>query len=222
MIILNRHIPSHIEIWISWIPSQQIFYFNASPIPCSINRILCITQKEFFMKSFSKAVLIMLVGSLLLLITLFMPFASAKDDQKEYLQEYPDEMFSVEYDMTNEEAINIWLFDFGKLYSQTGDSTDIIYVLFIAAFAAFAILTLLFSLLRKPIATIIFTLLSFGIFRIIIWDFTEKGVIASDYYDLGIAQYFCYLGAVIVLVGAIYLWRMKRKLRKESTAANAT
>lgn len=28
-------------------------------------------------------------------------------DQKEYLQEYPDEMFSVEYDMTNEEAINI-------------------------------------------------------------------------------------------------------------------
>lgn len=59
------------------------------------------------MKSFSKAVLIMLVGSLLLLITLFMPFASAKDDQKEYLEEYPDEMFSVEYDMTNEEAINI-------------------------------------------------------------------------------------------------------------------
>lgn len=174
------------------------------------------------MKSFSKAVLIMLIGSLLLIATLFMPFASAKDDHKEYLQEYLDEMFSVEYDMTNEEAINISLFDFGKLYTQTGDSTDIIYVLIIAAFAVFAILTLLFSLLRKPVATIIFTLLSFGIFRIIIWDFTDRGVISSIYYDLGIAQYFCYVGAVIVLIGAIYLLRMKRKLKKENTTVDET
>ena len=113
----------------------------------------------------------MLIGSAILLLTLFMPFASATDEYKEALEKFSDSMYIEELNMTNEEAINISLFEFIRIYSsETGkeisNDLSIVYVVVIAAFAVFALLTLLFSILRKSIPVIVFNILTFAVLRL--------------------------------------------------------
>ena len=151
-------------------------------------------------KIFIGAFIAMLIGSAILLLTLFKPFASATDEYKE--------------------AINISLFEFIRIYSsETGkeisNDLSIVYVVVIAAFAVFALLTLLFSILRKSIPVIVFNILTFAVLRIIIWDFEDRGVISNSRYDWGIAQYIGYIGIAIVMVGAVALLVVKMKDKKQ-------
>ena len=89
-------------------------------------------------KIFIGAFIAMLIGSAILLLTLFMPFASATDEYKEALEKFSDSMYIEELNMTNEEAINISLFEFIRIYSsETGkeisNDLSIVYVVVIAA-----------------------------------------------------------------------------------------
>ena len=150
-----------------------------------------------------------------------MPFASATDEYKEALEKFSDSMYIEELNMTNEEAINISLFEFIRIYSsETGkeisNDLSIVYVVVvIAAFAVFALLTLLFSILRKSIPVIVFNILTFAVLRLIIWDFEDRGVISNSRYDWGIAQYIGYIGIAIVMVGAVALLVVKMKDKKQ-------
>ncbi len=58
-----------------------------------------------------------LLGSILLIISLFLPFASATDDYKDYLEAHPDRMADAEINMTNQDAIDLSLVDFGRIYA---------------------------------------------------------------------------------------------------------
>ena len=85
----------------------------------------------------------------------------------------------------------------------------------IAAFAVFALLTLLFSILRKSIPVIVFNILTFAVLRLIIWDFEDRGVISNSRYDWGIAQYIGYIGIAIVILVAVSLLFVKMKDKKQ-------
>lgn len=174
-------------------------------------------------KKFLYPFLTMLIGSLMLIVTLFMPFASATEDYKERLVEYSDSMYVEELDMTNEEAITISLFEFARIYSVAAEmgmskSVSIACIVIIAVFGAFALLTLLFSAIKKPIPAIIFNLLAFAVFRITKWDFEDRGVIPNSNYDWGMAQYICYIGIIVVVVGAVALLVAKIKDKKQRKA----
>ncbi len=167
--------------------------------------------KQFGMrdKPFFIPFVAVLIGSLMLVITLFAPFASATGDFKERLQEHSEEMYEEELNMTCGDAVHISLFEFGKMYYTAADKgvskdVSIACVVIISIFAVMTVLTLLFSVLKKPIAIIIFDLLAFGVFRLIKWDFADRGVMPSSNYDWGMAQYICYVGIVIAFVGAVH------------------
>ncbi len=51
--------------------------------------------------------LAVLIGSIMLVITLFLPFASANNEREEWLEEHPDSMYVEEIGMTNKESVNI-------------------------------------------------------------------------------------------------------------------
>lgn len=167
--------------------------------------------------------IVALIGSLMLIVTLFLPFASATEDYKEYLQEYSDEMYVEELNMTNGDAVNISLFEFGRIYAAAADwgmseSIAIACLVIISAFTLFTILTTLFSVLKKPIVAMIFNLLSFGVFWLIKWDFEDRGVIPSNSYDWGIAEFVCYIGFAVVMVGAILLLMAKINAKRQNKA----
>lgn len=184
-----------------------------------MTEVMELNQTEKKDKNFLYPFLVMLIGSIMLAATLFVPFASATEDYKEYLEEYSDLMYTEELNMTNGEAINISLFEFARIYSVAAEmeiskSISIACVVMIAVFGVFALLTLLFSVLKKPIPAIIFNLLTFAVFRITKWDFNARGVIPSPRYDWGIAEYFCYIGVGVLVVGAAALFVVKIKDKK--------
>ena len=185
-------------------------------------------KKKIIVVSF----LAMLIGSIMLIITLFVPFASATDDHREYLEKYANTVSIEELDITNEQLLDVSLFKFARIYSALSGmeiSRDIsisciamisVFLIMglsseISVFAFFALLTLLFSILRKAIPVIIFDLLTFVVFRIIQWDFEDRGVISNSKYDGGIALYIGYIGVVIVMAGAVTLLVMKIKNKKQ-------
>ena len=160
-------------------------------------------KKKIIVVSF----LAMLIGSIMLIITLFVPFASATDDHREYLEKYANTVSIEELDIT-------------RIYSalsgmEISRDISISCIAMISVFAFFALLTLLFSILRKAIPVIIFDLLTFVVFRIIQWDFEDRGVISNSKYDGGIALYIGYIGVVIVMAGAVTLLVMKIKNKKQ-------
>lgn len=177
-----------------------------------------------YIKSHKKKMLlpsiIALIGALLLVVTIIVPFASATEDFEEYL-EYLDDRdieYGKELGMTNEEQIDLSLVEYAVGYArlaEQGWSEGIIYVCVIAIFCLFILLTILCTGLKKPIGIIIFDILSLGMFLLIQWDFDERGVVPGYHYDLGTAHYFCYLGFAVALAGAIYLIATKRNLKKE-------
>lgn len=173
--------------------------------------------------------IVAIVGAAMLIVTLFMPFASATEEHEKYLQD-SDKMYMEEIDMTNEDAVNISLLEYIRIYATTaelgisGDTviarvviidSAIVCVVIIALFIVFAVLTVLFSSLKRPIPIIVFDILSFGVFYLIKWDFEDRGALPNRNYDWGIASVFCYIGIVIAFAGAVWLLVMQIKSKKE-------
>lgn len=70
-------------------------------------------------------------------------------------------------------------------------------------FAVLSILTLLFAMWHKPLCTGLFSVLSFALFRVMQWDLHDRGIIPNDLYSWGMAQYFCYIGVIMVIIGVL-------------------
>lgn len=142
--------------------------------------------------------IITLIGAILMLVMLLLPYASANSEHKDYLIEYSDDMYVQEIGMTNSEAVNISLVEFVRIYSEAinedmNKETSIVCIAIIAIFAVFALITIILTLLKKPIGIIISDLLALVIFSIIHFDFKDRGVITNRSYDLGITNYLTYI-----------------------------
>lgn len=162
-----------------------------------------------------------IAGALLLLLALFLPFASANDDYKEDLMSYPDSICSEEANMTNKDAVHISLTEFIKIDlaavdAGISDVNVIANMVIIIAFGVFAAFTLLFSMFKKPIAILIFDVISFALMKLIKFDFKERGVIPSHSYDWGISYIICYIGIAIAAFGAVLLLIAKIKSKRSA------
>ena len=93
--------------------------------------------------------IIAVVGALMLIITFFLPFASAKGDYREALLKNPDEVFLQEADMKSGDAVDISLLEFIKIDAAAGTSqgATLVNMIVIIVYGVFAVLTLLFSIL---------------------------------------------------------------------------
>lgn len=182
-----------------------------------MNKML--TNKERIEKLFHFSFIAVMLSSLLLTLTIFLPFGSAKKDLRERLQKHPDTIILESPKMTNRDAVHMSLLEYGKIYHEIGDKqirtgAGIFYTIFIASFAGCTILTLLFSLLKKPVIIMIFDILSLCIFSLLRWDFKDRGVIPSSKYDWGLAQYICYTSILLILISAIILLISKIKMKR--------
>lgn len=169
--------------------------------------------------------LVALVAALFMVIVFFLPLASAKDDYKKYLNKYADEINSPGLDMTNEDGIHVTMLEFVKIYSAGmrlnigNDATAIIVIVFIALVGVLSLFMLLFAYRKKPIATIVFQLLTFGAFYLLTWDFKDRGVVPSGRYAWGCGYYLYYIGLAVVLVSIIWAMVADRKSKNAGNEA---
>lgn len=168
-------------------------------------------------------VLITIIGAVLMLLMLILPYASANKDHKERLMKYKDKMYVEEIGMTNADVVDISLFEFGRIYAEAANQglhkeVSIVCVVVISFFAVFSVFTLLMSLIKKPIGIILFDLMTMGVFKLICFDFEDRGVLPSSTYNRGIVFYLVYVIGLIILAGAIWLFIEKRKTKKLAKA----
>lgn len=163
--------------------------------------------------------LITLIGAVVMMGMLLLPYASANDEYVEHLLKHKDKMYVEEIGMTYEDAVDISLVEFIRIYAEAAEQelqkdTCIACIVIICIFAGLTVFTLLMSLLKKPIGIIIFDLLAIGVFKIIHYDFEDRGVIPNGSYDWGIASYLTYIVGIIIIAGAVWLFIEKRKAKK--------
>lgn len=163
--------------------------------------------------------LITLIGAILLLAMILLPYASAKGDYKEYLKSSPNDYYVSEIKMTNAAVVNISMLEYGCIYVETArqgiyKEISIICIVLIALFAFFSLLTLLMSLLKKSIGIIIFDFFALGIFWLMHFDYAARGVLPTNSYGWGIVNYLTYIIGIVVGIGAAWLFVEKRKIKK--------
>jgi hypothetical protein len=178
-------------------------------------------MKNLDTKRLQYPVLLTIAGTILLLVMVILPFASAKKEHKEKLTQNAEQMYVEEIEMTNADAVHISLVEFVHIYSHTfkqefQKEISIVCIVLVAMFAVFAFFAMLMAIVKKPIGVMIFDILAMVVFGIIHYDFADRGVIPSRLYDWGIVNYLTYLIGGIVIAGAIWMLVKKRKLQHKN------
>lgn len=158
-----------------------------------------------------------MVAALLLAVAFFLPYAAGVDEYRETLGATSANPYSETLGMSNEDLADISLFEYARIYSASGElgmpeEFALVYVPLTVAPAVLGTLTLLFAVLRKPIPSIVFSVLTVALTFFLNWDFEDRGVIPSDSYDWGIARWVYLAAGVVVIVCAV--WQIV--LRKQS------
>lgn len=164
-------------------------------------------------------VMITIIGSILLVLMLFLPFASAKGEYKEILKENSEKMYSET--MTCGDAVNISLTEFIGIYSELEGDTASATKTVIIIFVVLSGLTLIMSLCKKPAGIMLFAFSAMVAFMMIQFDFSDRGVMSGDRYGWSVVNFLTYIIAIGIFVGAVWLFIQKKKIKKlESEADN--
>lgn len=173
------------------------------------------TKKKIFLG----LTIVAIIASIMVVVSFFLPYASANAEYRELLDKYPDS--------TTMNAKDISLLDFAKIYSSAGtalggqyQTIGTICVVMIVAFGVLALGTLVFSALRKPVAMLIFNGLTFGLFSLLSWDFKDRGALPNINYDIGAAHYIYYICAAVILVAAVGMLVLKIQQKKQLQTAD--
>ncbi|MBQ8249057.1 MAG: hypothetical protein IJY93_04140 [Clostridia bacterium] len=177
-------------------------------------------------KTISISMAIALICSLLMTITIFLPYATATEEHSERLKSNSSFYSLEDVNMDGNDLVNISMTDYAKIYSTMSQkmfgnsSAGVMYVVLVVLIAIFSAIALLFSILKKPIAIIIFDILAFLTFYIQNWDYTDRGIIPSSNYDWGIAYYIFIVAAVALLANSVWMLIIKIKNKKSAIAFN--
>lgn len=157
----------------------------------------------------------MLLGALILAASFLLPFGTARKEYREWLSAAPDRIYDEELNMTRRGAINLSLIELARAFGKAGNLGSSFSMGTIIAAAVFALLTLLFAVLKKPIPAIVFTMLALGAFLLILKDFDLRGTFSeSSSYKLGCACWFAFIGIAAEMFGSILTLAERAKMKK--------
>lgn len=165
----------------------------------------------------------LIIGVIVMLISGFLPYATATESNKRALEAGSNEVWFEPLNMKNKDAIDISLFEYGRIYhsiSANGDDytnhqkeTSTFSFVVLSILAVVTVLELIFSITQKWKTTIVFCVLSILDFLLIRSDFSMRGIVPSSNYNFGIATYVYAIGCIIVIVGAIIQIKEKHKIK---------
>lgn len=163
-------------------------------------------------------------AALLMVCCVFLPYATATEHRAEIIDDYPDAVVFADIDLTAKDMKNVSMVKYAYIYTALSQqfwndpAAGILYAVLVGLIGGFSLAAALFALGRKPIPTVIFAGLAWGVFALLNKDFTSRGVIPSDSYDWGLAHTVFPIAAVIVLIGAIWMLVKKILIKKQRNA----
>ena len=169
--------------------------------------------KQTLNKKLTIPFIISLVGVLLVVIALFLPYLTAVGEIAEYIEKFPDRIEIESLDLTAGDMANIPVISVSKLITGIyGEDDGAIANASVFVFGGFLALSALFAILKKPIAIMIFNLLTFGTFAFLNFLMKED-FIGADKYAWGVGYYIILLAVIVAFAGAA--WMLVKKIMEK-------
>ena len=143
---------------------------------------------------------VMVAAALGLVAAFFLPWASADEEYRSAAAQAPEFMYYEPTGLTVSDAQDLSLLEYAQVYGSM-EGGWVIYMVIMYAMAAISVLALILAACNKPIGAAVFGALTLAASRILVWDFTDRGVLPNATHDWGIASTI-YLVAAIVLIAA--------------------
>lgn len=162
--------------------------------------------------------IVALIGILILIVGMFLPYMTAVGELAEYIEKYPDSIEIEEFDMTASDLKDIPMVFMGRIAASAyNEEEGILFNVIVVVFASLSALTALFVLLKKPIAVMIFELIAFGSFTVLNMA-TKADFFGADKYAWGIGYYAIVIAFAVVFASAIWMLAKKIAAKKELKA----
>ena len=164
--------------------------------------------------------LIAVIVALIAIVGFFLPFISATQDYCEYMADQVDDKPFDGVDITVGEIMDMSLFKYARVYFQGGEAffgsggMGTFYGVLMCLIPGLALLVLLAAWREKPVLTLILDFLMGGAFYIVNWDFVDRGIMPSGDRVWAIAHHLYYPLAAIIAVCAIWMFIVKRQMKK--------
>lgn len=162
--------------------------------------------------------LVTLVAVVLLIVSIFLPYATATEEAAEEL-EILEELEAIPGDLEAKDFESLSLVGFATVYNKLeGDETGDIFTAFVAVIGALSVIALLFVLGRKPGGILIFSVLAYLVSFVMDMACKSAGIGNGEAYNWGLAHTTFPLAVVLAVVGSIWMIVKKRAAKKELTA----
>ncbi len=154
--------------------------------------------------------IVALAGVLILVIGMFLPYVSAVGDLAEYIERAPDTVVLESLNMTASDFANVPVISTNKLIASIyGEDDGLIANIILWALGGSLALTALFVVFKKPIAAIIFDLLTCGVYAFLS-AYMKEDFIDLDKYAWGIG--YAIIQVAIAVVFAAAIWMLVKKI----------
>lgn len=161
------------------------------------------------------------VIAMLMVLCIFLPYAIATE---RYAQDFATDAVGIEeLNLTIEDLETVSMAKYARIYFSMRDQLNyrgegLVLTLLVVLIGCFALAAALFGLRGNPIPSVIFTALTYGVFALQNWDYTDRGVIPSRYYDWGIAHTLLPIFAALAAANALWLLAEKSMAKKRLKA----
>lgn len=165
-------------------------------------------------KTAKVAKIIAVIGAVCMLLTVFLPYSTATQKQKDNLNRYPDAVLYEELGMKAKDLLNLSLMEYTRVYSSDtslGNDIGVLYIVLLAVIGGMTLLALLKTIKGKPVGSLVFTGISLAAFLLLRFDFVDRGVVPSESYTWGFGYYLFYIGIIAVAAGAVWQFAIKRR-----------
>lgn len=154
--------------------------------------------------------IVALIGVLILVIGMFLPYITAVGEMGEYIEKNPDRIEIEDLELTAGDLKDIPVISVSQIITGIyGENDGAIANIIVMVFGGCLVLTALFVILKKPIAIMIFDLLAFGSFSFLNFAMKED-FIDPDKYAWSIGYHVIQVVIAVVFVAAI--WMLVKKI----------
>ena len=160
---------------------------------------------------------ILISAILCMLLCAFLPYATATEKSRKTIEKYENEKAISGLDYTCGDLYNVSMIEFVNI-NQVVTDDGIAYKIIFCCILGFAAIAGICAFFGKSIRTLVFTLLSYGMFWFQSADFESRKVVPSDNYKWSVA-YYIYITAVVIIIAfaivmKVYVVKKKKELRQ--------
>lgn len=161
--------------------------------------------------------IVMVVAALGLVAAFFLPWASADEEYRAAAAKAPELMYYEPTGLTVSDAQDLSLLEYAQAYGSM-DGAWVIYMVVMYATVAISALAFVLAVCNKPIGAAVFGVLALAASRLLVWDFTDRGVLPNSTHDWGVAPTVYLAAAVVLVVAAVVAAVLKHRKKAAGQA----